>query len=155
VQKLLIFSMLVGSSAVAEAQQAPSPPPSAPADSTGAARSEMYGTPGSIASPTDDYIRQKTLNNLPGRSSAANDGKLGPARAAKLQELTAGATVNDKTGIAIAKIDQLDSDGVVVSTGTAKVKIPADAFGRNKAGLLLDMTKAQFDEIVAKANAGS
>jgi hypothetical protein len=35
------------------------------------------------------------------------------------------------------------------------VKIPSDAFGHNKRGLLLDMTKAQFDQIVAKANAAS
>ena len=43
----------------------------------------------------------------------------------------------------------------MLSVGTAKVKIPADAFGHNKAGLLLDMTKAQFEQIVTKANAAS
>jgi hypothetical protein len=35
------------------------------------------------------------------------------------------------------------------------VKIPSNAFGHNKRGLLLDMTKSDFDKIVAKANAAS
>jgi hypothetical protein len=82
-------------------------------------------------------------------------GSAGPSRPAKASELVVGSAVNDKTGIAMAKIDQIDPDGVVVSTPTGKVKIPSDAFGHNKRGLLLDMTKAQFDQIVAKANAAS
>lgn len=82
-------------------------------------------------------------------------GSAGPSRPAKASELVVGTGVNDKTGLAMAKIDQVDPDGVVVSTATGKVKIPADAFGHNKRGLLLDMTKAQFDQIVAKANGAS
>ena len=80
---------------------------------------------------------------------------LGRSRPAKASELAAGAAVNDKTGVVIARIDQIDTDGVVVSNATGKVKVPADAFGYNKAGVLLDMTKAQFEQIVKKANAGS
>ena len=48
-------------------------------------------------------------------------------------------------------IAEVDADGVVVSMGIAKVKVPAQAFGHNKAGLLLDMTKAQFEQVVAQA----
>jgi hypothetical protein len=82
-------------------------------------------------------------------------GTPGPSRPAKSSELSVGAAVNDKTGLAMAKIDEVDPDGVVVSMGTRKVKIPVDAFGHNKRGLLLDMTKAQFEQVVAKANAAS
>jgi hypothetical protein len=136
------------------AQQAP--PSSAPPDSTGAVKSESLGMPGSISNPVDDYLRQKSLNNLPNRQSdTASDRKLGAARPAKPNELTAGAPVNDKTGVAMATIAQVDPDGVIVSTPTGKVKIPSDAFGHNKSGLLLDMTKAQFEQVVTKANAGS
>ena len=59
--------------------------------------------------------------------------------------------MNDKTGAPLARIDEVDADGVVVSTGLAKVKVPKEAFGHNKAGLLLDMTKAQFQQVVAQA----
>ncbi|MFL6760526.1 hypothetical protein [Sphingomonas sp.] len=80
---------------------------------------------------------------------------LGRSRPAKASELAAGAPVNDKTGVAIARIEQIGPDGVVVSSATGKVKVPADAFGHNKAGVLLDMTRAEFEQIVRKANAGS
>ena len=82
----------------------------------------------------------------------AQSNSLGPSRLARKDELTVGAIINDKSGIAIAKVEQVDVDGVVVSMGTAKVKVPAEAFGHNKAGLLLDMTKAQFEQVVASAN---
>jgi hypothetical protein len=82
-------------------------------------------------------------------------GSLGPSRPAKASELSVGATVNDNTGLAIAKIESVDPDGVVVSMGAAKVKVPADAFGHNQAGLLLDMTKAQFEQVVKQANKAS
>jgi len=69
-----------------------------------------------------------------------------------MKEARAGASINDKTGILIARIEKVDPDGVVVTVGTAKVKVPADAFGHNNLGLLLDMTKAQFDQVVAQTN---
>jgi hypothetical protein len=104
---------------------------------------------------TSQYLQQKQIGNLPEQQKPrANAGKSDHARPATKEELTAGATVNDKTGTAIAKIEQIDADGVIVSTGLAKIKVPAEAFGHNKAGLLLDMTKAQFEQVVASANAG-
>jgi len=102
------------------------------------------------------YQQRRQIDNLPGQqNSSASADKLGRARPANKDELTVGATVNDKSGIAIAKIESVDADGVVVSTGAAKVKVPAEAFGHNKSGLLLDMTKGQFEQTVAKASAAS
>jgi NAD kinase len=97
-------------------------------------------------------IRQRNSNN---HAARALRDKLGSARPASTKERTSGATVNDKTGIAMATIVSVGADGVILATVTGKVKIPADAFGRNDAGLLLDMTKGDFDKIVAKANASS
>ena len=101
-----------------------------------------------------DQLLKQRERELSDRLSAQPRG-LGPSRPAKASELSAGAAVNDKTGALIAKIEQVAPDGVIVSAGSAKVKVPAEAFGHNKAGLLLDMTKAQFDQIVAKAHAAS
>jgi len=113
----------------------------------GGARADSVGT---TSDPMKDYLHQKQLNNLP--EQGANTSAAGSARPAKPEELTAGAVINDKHGVAIAKIEQVDADGVVVSTGLSKVKVPTEAFGHNKAGLLLDMTKAQFEQVVAQAN---
>ena len=123
-------------------------------DGTTNVMSDRIGVPGGTTDPLSQYQTQRALNNLPG-PDARVIASLGPSRPANSAELTAGATVNDKAGKAMAKVDQVDADGVVISTATGKVRIPTEAFGHNRAGLLLDMTKAQFDEIVAKANAAS
>jgi hypothetical protein len=99
-----------------------------------------------------ELLDKALLNNNIDQIEAHQRAKLGPARPAKASEITVGARVNDKDGAAIARVDEVATDGVVVSSGTAKVKVPVDAFGHNKAGLLLDMTKTQFQQVVAQAN---
>jgi len=120
------------------------------------AGTEIRANPYNSTNAVDQYLDRKQTNNLPDEPQVRAVGeKLGPARPAKAAELTLGATVNDKSGVAIAKIDQVDADGVIVSTPAGKVKIPTEAFGHNNRGLLLDMTKSDFDKIAAKANASS
>jgi hypothetical protein len=41
----------------------------------------------------------------------------------------------------------------VIVTAAGKVKVPLNAFGKNRAGLLIGMTKRDFEALVAKANA--
>lgn len=124
-----------------------------PPDASAAVKSDSLGMPGQSTDLLDQYYQQKSLNNLPNQKAATTDGKQPRSRPATAAELVAGATVHDKTGVAMGTIEKIDPDGVVVATATGKVKIPADAIGHNKAGLLLDTSKAQFDQIVAKANA--
>jgi hypothetical protein len=123
--------------------------PSASADYTNIVKSNSVGMPSQTTNPADQLIQRQGLQDL----STARGGKTAQdkARPANKDELTVGATVNDKTGSAMARIDQVDPDGIVVSMGTARVKVPAEAFGHNKAGLLIDMTKAQFQQVVAQA----
>lgn len=115
-------------------------------------RNSDLGAHDSFSTPDlhDQLLKQRERE----RSDAihAQSTSLGPSRPAKASELAVGATVNDNTGLPMAKIEAVDPDGVVVSMGAAKVKVPADAFGHNKAGLLLDMTKPQFERLVAQAN---
>jgi len=115
-------------------------------------KSDM-GTHDYASQPKDAYdLRNQLRNDEAMKEARAGQGKLGHSRPAKKDELAAGASINDKTGILIARIEKVDPDGVVVTVGTAKVKVPADAFGHNNLGLLLDMTKAQFDQVVAQTN---
>ena len=102
-----------------------------------------------------DIIRNGIRSNDMDRTAQAVRERLGPSRPAKTKELAAGALVNDNTGAAMATIVTVAPDGIVVATATGKVKVPAGAFGHNNAGLLLDMTKADFDKIVVKANGSS
>jgi hypothetical protein len=126
---------------------------SAPSGAVDIRNSDM-GAHDTATQPSNlDLIRNGIRNNDMDRTAQALRDKLGPARPAKAQELTAGAIVNDTAGVVIAKIYSVAPDGVVLTTGVAKLKVPADAFGHNKAGLLLDMSKAQFDKIATQANA--
>jgi hypothetical protein len=128
---------------------------SAPSGATPDLRNSDMGAHDSATQPSDrDVMTRAILNDNLDRAAKARRDKLGPARAAKASEIIPGATVNDSDGVAIATVQAVAADGVVLFNGKAKVKVPADAFGRNKAGLLLDMPKAQFDQTVAKANAG-
>jgi hypothetical protein len=73
----------------------------------------------------------------------------GPATAA---DIKAGSNLRDSQGVQIGTIDSLQSDGVVVNTGQAKIKVPLLAFGKDEHGLLLAITAAHFNELIAKAH---
>jgi len=151
-RKLLVFAaVLAGASPGSAFAQA-----TGPRDGTTNVTSDRIGMPGTINDPVANYQSQRALNNIPADENAkALAAKLGRARPAKAAELTAGAPINDNMGVAMATIERVDPDGVIVSMGAAKIKVPADAFGHNNAGLLLDMTRAQFEQVVVKANAAS
>ena len=77
----------------------------------------------------------------------------GAAVAATAADLTIGAALRDVQGVHIGTVSQVDADGVIVDTGTTKIKVPASAFGKDSQGLLLGVTAAKFNELVAKAHA--
>lgn len=82
-------------------------------------------------------------------AAAARSG--GHARPATAAEIVAGSAVSDSTGVAIGTIESVGADGAVVASGTTRVRVPLDAFGINRHGLLLGITKAQFDDAAARA----
>src|SRR5437870_3580987 len=84
-------------------------------------RNSDLGAHDSFSTPDihDMVVRQRE-RELSDRLSSQQQ-RPGPSRLAKASELIAGATVNDKTGAPMAKIAEVDADGVVVSMGMAKV----------------------------------
>ena len=75
------------------------------------------------------------------------------ARPAAVADLVPGAAVNDARGAKLGTIESVATDGAVVAAEAGKVKVPLDAFGKNRGGLLLGLGKAEFDALVAKAQA--
>ena len=71
-----------------------------------------------------------------------------PATAA---EIKAGADVYDPQGGSVGKIESVAADGVVVSTGTVKAKVPASSLGHGDKGLVIAMTKTEFEAAAKKA----
>ena len=73
-----------------------------------------------------------------------------PATAA---DIKAGSPLRDVKGVSIGTVASVDPDGVVVDTGQSKIKVPLMAFGKDDRGLLLAITAAKFNELVAQAHA--
>src|SRR3954463_4815741 len=64
-------------------------------------------------------------------------GKKSVAVAATAADIKAGSAVRDIKGVPIGTVSQVDADGVIVDTGTTKIKVPAMGFGKDDQGLLL------------------
>ena len=93
----------------------------------------------------------RAVTNAPNRGAAdAAQGHV-RTRPAKPEELVIGSAVRDRKGIAVGTIGIVDSEGAVVETATGKVKVPLDAFGIDKKGIVIGITKAEFDSLVTRA----
>ena len=73
------------------------------------------------------------------------------AVAAKPSDVMVGSKVADIQGVPVGTIESVDADGAVVVTGSGKVKLGLDTLGKNQDGLLVSVTKAQFDAAVQAA----
>jgi hypothetical protein len=79
----------------------------------------------------------------------------GQAQAAQLEPATAsdfknGATVYDQKGAVVGHIQSFSSDSAVISSGKIRATIPLSSFGRGDKGLVIGMSKAEFEAAAAK-----
>ena len=148
----LILAGAVALSATAAAQPpatAPVPPPvgADPMNPAAPPRNmEGHEDAGNL-STRDQLERLKRMMGIEERKRS--DAPRGSAAAAA--DLVAGATVRDSRGSVVGTIEMAEADGAVVATGAGKVKVPLEAFGKNRKGLLLGITKSDFDAAVAAA----
>jgi hypothetical protein len=105
---------------------------------------QSYGQPPS-SNPTAQEPQSSTGSST-GLTRQANPpadtAQVAPATAA---DVKAGVTVHDQKGGVVGKIESVDSEGAVVSTGTTKAKIPLSAIGKGDKGLMIAMTKSELD----------
>jgi hypothetical protein len=92
-----------------------------------------------------DEVRHKMQRDKATKRSA---GKGNVARAAQPAEVVVGKPVYDTAGQLIATIENVANDGAVLRSGERVIKAPLEGFGMNKTGLLLNMTKSQFDQVI-------
>jgi hypothetical protein len=78
-------------------------------------------------------------------------GSNGRTRAAAAAEIVIGSPVRDKKGKPVGSVEFVESDGAVVVTGAGKVKVPLEAFGKDQKGLVIGISKADFDKLVTAA----
>ena len=75
--------------------------------------------------------------------------------AAAAGDIVTGSEVRDSRGKIVGMVEAVESDGAVVAAAAGRVKVPLEAFGKNRKGLMLGITKAEFDAAVASAMAAS
>lgn len=88
----------------------------------------------------------KAIRNGDPRKSGKNRQAAPP-----VVNILAGNEVRDKRGKPVGTVEAVEADGAVVLTPAGKVKVPLDAFGQNAKGLLIGITKSEFDALVAAA----
>ena len=101
---------------------------------------------------TIDRDAQRARDEAVGNDRRAGKSS-GNARnvAAAPDDVQAGAEVRDPKGVLVGRIESVSMSAAVVVTETGKVEVPLEAFGKNKKGLLISMSKADFDKAVAEA----
>lgn len=71
--------------------------------------------------------------------------------AAKPEDVAAGVEVHDPKGKLVGVIQSVSITSAVLKADGGAVEVPLDAFGKNDQGLLIGMSKAEFDKLVADA----
>ena len=71
-----------------------------------------------------------------------------PATAA---DIKTGAEVHDQKGDLVGKVESVDAEGAVVSTGTTRAKIALSGIGVSEKGLVVGITRAELEAQAKKA----
>ena len=85
----------------------------------------------------------------PAQAPAQQSEQLKPAKAADVKK---GAAVSDQKGGTVGKVDSVDAEGVVISTGSVRAKVPLSSFGVGEKGLVIGATKAELEAEAKKAS---
>ncbi len=147
----LLSAGLVGLAwaAAGAAQVAPAPGQPAPGQPSSEGTNNPYNSRENEVRDweSDANYRSRAVRD---RAGGAATGK-GRSAAAAPADIVIGKEVRDRKGKVVGLVEAVDADGAVVSTGPARVKVPLDAFGKSAKGLMIGITKAEFDTLVASA----
>ena len=144
------LAVLAISTGAAAQNTPPTSPPgqtqTSPGDASQTAPGQTGVTPGQMQTMPGD-ASQDTPAATGQTPSGQTTGQAGTSalQAASEADFKKGATVYDQSGAKIGKIQSYSASGVVVSTGKARAEIPLASFGRGDKGLVLGMSKADFE----------
>ena len=64
--------------------------------------------------------------------------------------MKAGTSVYDSKGVSIGKIESVSGKNAVLSSGGTKASIPISSFAKSDKGLVIGMTKSEFEAAAKK-----
>jgi hypothetical protein len=108
----------------------------APASDVAASGATSASQAAESATATDSAATTTTA-----QASTTSDQPVAVSKA----DVRTGATVRGSDGSAVGKIESVSADAAVVSTGKAKAQIPFTSFGKTDKGLVIAMSKSQFE----------
>jgi hypothetical protein len=130
--------------------QAPASTPSAAvaADASVPTTETDQSTVSDAGAPAPDAAADSTAgtdSTATADSTSAQAPSTGQPVAVSKADVKTGATVLGSDGAAVGKIESVSADVAVVSTGKAKAQIPFTSFGKTDKGLVIAMSKTQFE----------
>jgi hypothetical protein len=125
----------------------------------GAAQAQEGGAPAPAApppAPPADMMRgpDERIDNL---NRFRNEVEAGAVRSmtpvpVHPDDVTVGKEVRDSKGVVIGSVSKVGLNHAVITSPGGKIEIEFASLAKNRKGLLINMRKAKFDEIVAGAN---
>jgi hypothetical protein len=145
----LIFGMtaLGGASGTAYAQAAP---PAAPPNAGQMNQNPEVRNGGDTFDRDVQRARDEAIQRDRRGGRSGSNPRTVPAEP---EDVIAGAEVRDPKGVVVGTVESVDMATAVIATPLGKVEVPLEAFGKSAKGLLIPMSKAEFDKAVAEANA--
>jgi hypothetical protein len=144
----LVAASLVLGTGVAHAQ-AGAPASGAPAGPGYATENMTVRNGGDSTERDAAMVREAEIAKL--RSNRGEKAKTIRSVPAKPEDVIVGAEVRDKKGLRVGAIESVGMGGAVLKADGGAVEVPLEAFGKDPEGLLIGMTKAEFDKLVAEA----
>jgi hypothetical protein len=124
--------------------------PYMPANAGALTENSTVRNPGDIAAAETERARDEAIaRQRADRKGTVKVMRAGPASA---EDIKVGLEVRDSKGAVVGKIEEVTLSVAVLHADGGKVEVPLEAFGKNSKGLLIGMTKAEFDALVAQAN---
>lgn len=111
-------------------------------------RAEQAAPP---AAAPDATAPDATTATTPGPPAATASAETTATAAATHADLKTGAAVYDSAGATVGTIQSVTATGAVVVSGKLRAEIPAASFAKNSRGLVIGITKAEFEAAVTRA----
>ena len=122
-----------------------------------AAASSLLALP-AAAQPADDEARRQAEQAADEAVAEARAEVAAEAQAARrggetslvtISDVQEGSAVRDPQGGLVGRIESVDENGAVISTGRARARLPFSSFAKNDRGLVISLSRAELEAEVA------
>lgn len=139
-----IYSLLAGATGLTMTVSACGEKPAGAQSASTATEATTSGADASAetAPVTADTTVDQPTADRPATGLVPDDRGIKPATQA---DVKVGAAVSDSAGVSFGKVEAVGAQGVTVSSGGIRAKLPLSSIGVGPNGLVISVTKADFE----------